>query len=111
MRSELDKGFGFTHKMMYPDYPGFASFGRSIPPLRLFTSSARTRSAVDRRQMARDFAWVLSEGRHSTPPRLRARGFGDRRSLVIGGPVDVRRSQPGPAVNLLAASPAVTPSA
>ncbi len=38
MRSELDKGFGFTHKMMYPDYPGFASFGRSIPPLRLFTS-------------------------------------------------------------------------
>jgi hypothetical protein len=28
---DLESGFGYTHSMLYPDYPGFAAFGRSIP--------------------------------------------------------------------------------
>lgn len=28
---DLERGFGYTHSMLYPDYPGFAAFGRSIP--------------------------------------------------------------------------------
>jgi hypothetical protein len=31
LRRDLERGFGYTHAMMYPDYPGFAQFGRSIP--------------------------------------------------------------------------------
>jgi FRG domain len=31
LRRALERGFGYTHSMMYPDYPGFAQFGRSIP--------------------------------------------------------------------------------
>jgi hypothetical protein len=31
IRRQLQHGFGFSHAMMYPDYPGFASFGASIP--------------------------------------------------------------------------------
>jgi hypothetical protein len=30
IRRDLEVGLGFTHAMMYPDYPGFAAFGRSI---------------------------------------------------------------------------------
>jgi hypothetical protein len=31
LRRVLEVGLGLTHAMMYPDYPGFAKFGRSIP--------------------------------------------------------------------------------
>lgn len=31
LRRDLERGFRYTHSMMYPDYPGFAQFGRSIP--------------------------------------------------------------------------------
>lgn len=31
LRRDLERGFGYTHAMMYPDYPGFKDFGRSIP--------------------------------------------------------------------------------
>jgi hypothetical protein len=30
-RRVLEVGFGLSHAMMYPDYPGFAAFARSIP--------------------------------------------------------------------------------
>jgi len=33
LRRDLERAFGYTHAMMYPDYPGFAQFGRSIPRL------------------------------------------------------------------------------
>jgi hypothetical protein len=32
LRTTLQVGFGYTHAMMYPDYPGFAKFGRSFRP-------------------------------------------------------------------------------
>jgi hypothetical protein len=31
VRRDLEQGFGYTHRMMFPDYPGFAQLGRSIP--------------------------------------------------------------------------------
>jgi hypothetical protein len=31
LRRVLQRGFGMTHAMMYPDYPGFAAFARSVP--------------------------------------------------------------------------------
>lgn len=31
VRRDLERAFGYSHAMMYPDYPGFAAFGRSIP--------------------------------------------------------------------------------
>lgn len=31
IRQQLEHGFGFTHAMMYPDFPGFAAFGTAIP--------------------------------------------------------------------------------
>jgi hypothetical protein len=31
LRRNLERGLGYTHAMMYPDYPGFAQFGRTIP--------------------------------------------------------------------------------
>jgi hypothetical protein len=31
LRRDFERGFGYTHWMMYPDYPGFAAFGKSIP--------------------------------------------------------------------------------
>jgi FRG domain len=32
LRNHLERGFGYTHAMLYPDFPGFASFGNSIVP-------------------------------------------------------------------------------
>jgi hypothetical protein len=32
LRRDLEDGLGFTHAMMYPDYPGFAAFGSSLRP-------------------------------------------------------------------------------
>lgn len=31
LRQQLERGFGYTHAMLYPDYPGFAAFGTAIP--------------------------------------------------------------------------------
>lgn len=31
LRRNLEQGFGYSHSVMYPDYPGFALYGRSIP--------------------------------------------------------------------------------
>lgn len=32
LRNHLERGFGYTHAMLYPDFPGFAAFGSSISP-------------------------------------------------------------------------------
>ncbi len=31
LRRDLARGFGYSHRAMFPDYPGFAAFGSSIP--------------------------------------------------------------------------------
>lgn len=31
LRRDLERGFGYTHAMMYPDFLGFKEFGQSIP--------------------------------------------------------------------------------
>lgn len=31
LRRDLERGFGYSHAMLYPDFPGFADFGRTIP--------------------------------------------------------------------------------
>lgn len=32
LRKDLERTFGYTHASIYPDFPGFADYARSVPP-------------------------------------------------------------------------------
>jgi hypothetical protein len=34
LRQELLRGLGYSHSMLFPDYPGFVAFAHSIPRTR-----------------------------------------------------------------------------